>query len=95
MLELMRSIELLAPPPRLEEVVGYYVKNSLLPAGMPGDAYHLAMASLHGVEFLLTWNCRHLANANKIRHIQVINDRLGLPVPVITTPLSLLPEEMG
>ena len=54
----------------------------------------LAMASMHRVEFLLTWNINHLANANKTRHLSVLNARLGLPVPIITTPITLLPEVM-
>lgn len=45
--------------------------------------------SLQGIECLLTWNNRHLANANKFRHRAVVNGRLGLPVPTITTPLNL------
>ncbi len=46
------------------------------------------------MDFLLTWNCRHLANANKMQHLTVVNARLGLRVPIITTPLSLIPEEI-
>jgi hypothetical protein len=57
-----------------------------------GDAYHLAVASYYGMHFLLTWNCRHLANANKVRHLQVVNNELGLTVPIVTTPDLLLTE---
>jgi len=41
----------------------------------------------------LTWNCNHLANANKRKHIQVINGRLSLSTPQIITPLELFNEE--
>ena len=64
-----------------------------MPAEAGGDAVHLALASMHSIDFLLTWNCRHLANANKIQHLTVLNARLGLHVPVITTPLTLMPED--
>jgi hypothetical protein len=40
-----------------------------------------------------TWNCNHLANANKRKHIRVINGRLGLSTPEIITPLELFKEE--
>ncbi|MFG0285997.1 MAG: hypothetical protein ACF8R7_16390 [Phycisphaerales bacterium JB039] len=63
-----------------------------MPADAAGDAGHLALASLHGIDFLLTWNCRHLANANKMRHMAVLNGRLGLQTPVITTPFNLAAE---
>lgn len=47
-----------------------------MPAGAEGDAMHVAVASMHRMEFLLSWNCRHLANANKIRHLGVLLRRL-------------------
>ena len=40
--------------------------------------------------YLLTWNCRHLANANKFGHIRRVNTLLGLYVPSLVTPLELL-----
>jgi hypothetical protein len=91
-LALVGGLPVLKEPPELEAVAEYYVDHRAMPADAAGDAYHLAIASLHRVEFLLTWNCRHLANANKIRHLTVLNGRLGLPTPIITTPLTLLPE---
>jgi hypothetical protein len=57
-----------------------------------GDALHLALASYHNCEFLVTWNCQHLANANKYGHIRRVNNLLGLYVPVLATPLELLGE---
>lgn len=57
------------------------------------DAPHLALASYHKCEFLVTWNCQHLANANKFGHICRVNSLLGLYVPVLATPLELLGEE--
>jgi hypothetical protein len=45
------------------------------------------------VDFLLTWNCRHLANVNKAGHMRVLNTELGLSVPVVTTPDLLFHEE--
>jgi hypothetical protein len=87
-----QEIEVLSPPPRLEEVIQYYIDQKLMPRDASGDAAHLAMGSLHSVDFILTWNCRHLANANKVPHLQAINKRLGLPIPIITTPFELIPE---
>ncbi len=63
-----------------------------MPRTAEADSFHVAIASVAGVEFLLTWNCRHLANANKARHLAALNARLGLSVPIITTPMSLMPE---
>lgn len=74
----------------LEDIVETYIKNFLMPKHFGGDALHLAYASYYKMDFLLTWNCEHLANANKREHIRIINNRLGLFVPEITTPLELM-----
>lgn len=88
---MLREVEVLDLPAGLDQLIEHYIDQHLVPKGP--DAAHLAMASLHGVDFLLTWNCRHLANANKSRHLAVLNGRLGLPTPVLTTPLTLIPED--
>jgi len=61
-----------------------------MPTDPAGDALHLALASYHKCDFLVTWNCRHLANANKFGHIRRVNTMLGLFVPTLVTPLGLL-----
>jgi predicted nucleic acid-binding protein len=77
----------------LGDIVEAYIKNHLMPKEYGGDALHLAYASYYKIDFLLTWNCNHLANANKKEHIRVINSKLGLFVPEITTPLALIKED--
>jgi hypothetical protein len=64
-----------------------------MPRVLKGNALHLAYASFYKIDFLLTWNCNHLANANKRKHIRVINARLNLPTPEIVTPLELFSEK--
>lgn len=92
-LALLSQVPRLGDPAGVRDVAEYYIEHQLIPAGAEGDAMPVALASMHRMEFLLTWNCRHLANANKIRHLGVLNARLGLHVPVITTPLTLMAEE--
>ncbi|MCW5776722.1 MAG: type II toxin-antitoxin system VapC family toxin [Phycisphaeraceae bacterium] len=89
---MLESVRLLDPTPDFDDVVRAYVRHRLMPRDAAGDAAHLALASLHGIDFLLTWNCRHLANMNKAVHLGRINSRLGLHVPTLTTPLTLMPE---
>jgi predicted nucleic acid-binding protein len=85
-IELMNGITLLESVPEIEETVWIYVKHKLMPERDLNDAFHVAVASHYGIHFLLTWNCRHLANANKTEHLRKINHELGLYVPIITTP---------
>ena len=74
------------------DAVSAYISHRLMPADPTGDALHLAIASSHKIDFILTWNCRHLANANKFAHIRRVNGILGLFVPSLITPLELLGE---
>lgn len=89
-LNLVQSLPLLPIVAAIAEIVATYIKHKLMPADPGGDALHLALASYHNCDFLVTWNCRHLANANKFGHIRRVNTLLGLHVPVPVTPLELL-----
>ena len=75
------------------EVAEAYIAHKLMPNDPTGDAMHLAVASYHKCDFLVTWNCKHLANANKFGHIRRVNGILGLVSPSLVTPLELLAEE--
>lgn len=86
------ALAVLPPHPILVDIVRIYLENYLMPRVFTGDALHLAYASYYKVDFLLTWNCNHLANANKKQHIRIINDRLRLFTPEIITPLELFTE---
>ena len=56
------------------------------------DAAHIAVAAVHEVDYLLTWNCKHLANAQITRRIAGTCKRLGYCMPVICTPEELMGE---
>jgi predicted nucleic acid-binding protein len=82
--------------PVSDEVLGVsqiYVDQAAIPRLKLGDAVHLAVAAVHRMDYLLTWNCRHLVNPNKVRRIAEINRRLGLMTPVIATPAMLYRED--
>jgi hypothetical protein len=74
----------------IREIVEVYIRHRLMPANPLGDALHLALASFHKMDFLLTWNCEHLANANKFGHIRRVNTLMGLHIPELVTPLELM-----
>jgi hypothetical protein len=74
-------IAVLAPHPYIIDIAQVYLNNYLMPRTLTGDALHLAYASYYKIDFLLTWNCQHLANANKKQHIRIIvcpNQRLAV-----------------
>jgi predicted nucleic acid-binding protein len=89
-LALLDRIPVLQITPAVVGTAETYIRHKLMPGRPSGDAYHLALASHHGCDFILTWNIRHLANPNKLAHAKHINGLLGLPLPDLVTPLDLL-----
>jgi len=90
-LKLMDDISLVPIEKPVLDIVRVYIQNSVMPNNPVGDALHLALASFHKCDYLLTWNCKHLANANKFEHIKRINTMMNLYVPLLVTPLELMP----
>ncbi len=76
-----------------EEVVelAAALKTSLpLPEKAVTDAAHIAIAAVHGMHFLLTWNCTHIANAEMFAAIEAACRERGFLCPVICTPEELM-----
>lgn len=61
-----------------------------LPAKAADDALHIAVAAMNGIPYLLTWNCRHLANATMRPMIETVCAGKGVQAPIICTPEELL-----
>ncbi|MDI6784569.1 MAG: PIN domain-containing protein [bacterium] len=92
-IQLVADLARLAIVSEIEEIIEVYLKNRLMPHKDIGDAFHLALASYYKIDYLLTWNCQHLANVNKQEHIRVINTLIGLHTPEIITPLEIFVEK--
>lgn len=91
--KLLEGVQVLDELPELLGLAQHFVAQRLMPESAKADSIHLAHTCLHGIDFLLTWNCKHLANANKTRHLAVLTGRLGVRPPVLATPLTLMPED--
>jgi len=89
----LKKTKILPKHQMISEIAEIYMQNFLMPKELTGDAFHLSYASFYKIDFLLTWNCNHLANSNKKKHIQAINAKLNLFIPEIVTPLTLISEE--
>ncbi|MCC6578944.1 MAG: PIN domain-containing protein [Phycisphaeraceae bacterium] len=76
--------------PLTDEIHGFaqlLVREKVMPGpGGQGDAIHVAAATVHGVDVLVTWNQKHIANVGKLRHLQVVCVRAGYLPPMIVTP---------
>ena len=92
-LALVDSISELKITEEIVQIAAVYQSRKMMPLAPSRDALHVAIASYYRLDFLLTWNCRHLANANKTRHLRELNLELGLYVPQLVTPDQLQPWE--
>jgi hypothetical protein len=66
------------------------IRHVGLPAKAAVDAVHIATAALNRIDYLLTWNCKHIANPAFRRRIEDVLDDAGLRSPVICTPQEML-----
>ncbi|MGZ5431345.1 MAG: type II toxin-antitoxin system VapC family toxin [Thermoanaerobaculia bacterium] len=88
-------LAVLAPLSRLsatsasEAMVPILLRETGLPADALLDMSHISVATVHGMQYLLTWNCRHIANARIVRIVERICRNLGFEPPVLCTPDEL------
>ncbi len=66
------------------------VSRNLVPQESAADALHIAVAAVNGIDYLLTWNCRHLANAARRQKIEASVEEAGYACPIICTPEELM-----
>jgi hypothetical protein len=88
-IEQLKSLELTDDSDQLAKMI---ISSGVLPRRAIRDAAHIAIAAAHKVDYLLTWNCKHLANAQLMRRISLLCDQLGQQMPIICTPEELMGE---
>ena len=93
--EALRGIPELPATPNAETLAAALLSEGAVPEVARTDAAHIAIAAVHGMDFLVTWNCSHIANAEKKPHIREVCVRHGWRCPEICTPEQLLPRDKG
>lgn len=86
----LAGIPLLAIPMPVESLAQALVVAGALPRVATDDALHVAVSAYHGIDYLLTWNCRHIANAEMKPLMRRICALHGYACPEICTPLELM-----
>jgi hypothetical protein len=92
-LELVKVCPSLIVTSEVNRVVHAIMQSGLLPPKAVRDAIHIAVASVHAVDILLTWNCRHIANAVIIRELDKVVASCGYEMPILCTPEELMESE--
>jgi hypothetical protein len=92
-LGLAAGLPVLALTPEAAALADRIVRATGLPGRAAADALHIAVSAVHGMDFLLTWNCRHIANAALRGRIEAACREHGYAAPVLCTPEELLGEE--
>ncbi|OFV93706.1 MAG: DNA-binding protein [Acidobacteria bacterium RIFCSPLOWO2_02_FULL_61_28] len=88
----IRDLPLLDITPEVEVLAVSLLESRVIPRRAATDAAHIAIAAVHGMDFLMTWNCVHLANAAIAKAVAGVCRQHGLECPVICTPEELLGE---
>jgi len=94
-LEVVQELDLLKFTPDVEFLRAAYEQRLELPPRARADALHMAYAVASEMDYLLTWNCRHIANGEAIRRLFHVNAELGRPTPTIVTPDWLIESSQG
>ena len=85
----LSGIPLLEQKAEAEELAEALVRGVPLPAKAVADALHIATAAVHGMRYLLTWNCTHIANVALRPRIEAVCRAAGFEPPLICTPQEL------
>lgn len=84
---------MLNPLPEADEIVVTLIDRLALPSRAMTDAAHIAICIVHGIDYLLTWNCTHIANATFQPIIRGVCDDFGFSTTVLCTPDQLMGDD--
>lgn len=89
-LNAVNNVPLLEVTEAVENLAAQFMRKSNLPVKASDDAVHIALATVNGLDYLLTWNCKHIANAQIQRKLIEICSDFGYTLPIICTPYELM-----
>lgn len=91
-LEILKDFPLLEVNESVENLAAQFLTKSNLPPKAADDSIHIAVATVFGLDYLLTWNCKHIANAQIQKKLAQISFDAGYELPTICTPYELMEE---
>ncbi|MBO3461504.1 type II toxin-antitoxin system VapC family toxin [Aetokthonos hydrillicola Thurmond2011] len=91
-LEMLCNFPLLQVNEAVKDLASQFLTKSNLPPKAADDALHIALATVYNLDYLLTWNCKHIANAQIQKKLAQISNVAGYELPTICTPYELMGE---
>jgi len=92
-LQFLRDVTLLRVPAEAHVLKSHLLRRTQIPAKAETDALHIAVATVRGMEFLATWNCKHIANAVTLPLVYEVCRAEGYEPPIVCTPYELMGED--
>lgn len=89
-LNLIKSSTILTENKEIELLATDYLHQNIIPKNFVADAFHIAFASFHKTDYLVTWNIKHMASPKNRNLIFTFNASKGLFIPIIATPEELI-----
>ena len=89
-MEILSPFQVLEAAEAVERLAARYMAEFSLRGSAIRDAAHLAFACVYEMDFLVTWNCAHIANGEIIKRLTLFNTGAGIATPTICTPEELL-----
>ncbi len=92
-LDALDGIALLQSRDDALQLARHFMRVARFPENSSKDALHVAIAAVHGMNFLMTWNCRDIANAEIVRRLAAVCGEAGWELPILCTPEQLMGAE--
>lgn len=89
-LDVMKDLDLIDSSADVDSLAKALITGRAVPESEPRDAFHIAIAAVNGVKYLVTWNFKHIANASLRKRIEQICRASGFEPPIICTPDELM-----
>ena len=89
-LEIISALTILENSPEIDMLVQKLLDSGAVPRNSRPDAQHIAIATVHGVEYLVSWNHKHIVNENKREHINRVCREAGFQPITLCTPIELM-----
>ncbi|MBF0410422.1 MAG: type II toxin-antitoxin system VapC family toxin [Candidatus Riflebacteria bacterium] len=87
---LLETLPILAATEEVLQLSEKFLRSKIIPKKAAQDSVHISISTIHGMDYLLTWNCTHIANAEIQKSINKICVTEGFEMPIICTPFELM-----